>query len=153
MLFYEKSSKLYRVEETNLLITKETDYALRILRALSDGEQITTEGICKRELLPQQFVYKILKKMERAGYVQITRGTDGGCRLIADLKNKSLYDLIEIMEADKRISSCMQPGFQCAWRLKSGSSCTVHSRLLQIQNVLDTELRANSLHQMLFEDE
>ena len=137
----------------NLIITRETDYALRILRALSDGQQITTESICKRELLPQQFVYKILKKMERAGYVQITRGTDGGCRLIANLKDKSLFDLIEIMEADKRISSCMQPGFICEWRLTHGSSCMVHNRLRQIQDVLDTELRKHSLHQMLFDNE
>jgi DNA-binding IscR family transcriptional regulator len=104
-------------------------------------------------LLPQQFVYKILKKMERAGYVQITRGTDGGCRLIADLSTKSLYDLIEVMEAEKRISSCMQPGFVCEWRQSHGSRCTVHNRLIDIQNVLDTELRKHSLHQMLFEED
>lgn len=145
--------KLFFGEGSSLIITRETDYALRILRALSDGQQLTTEEICKRELLPQQFVYKILKKMERAGFVQIIRGTEGGCRLIADLKSISLYDLIEIMEADKRISSCVQPGFECAWRLKNGSACTVNKKLMQIQNVLDTELRAHSLHQMLSEKE
>jgi len=134
-----------------MIISRETDYALRILRALSDGQQITTEEICKREVLPQQFVYKILKKMERAGYIQIIRGTNGGCRLITDLKNRSLFDLIEIMEADRKISACTQPGFECAWRLKNGTKCTVNNKLIQIQNVLDTELRAHSLHQMLFE--
>ena len=139
------------MEGTNLLITRETDYALRILRALSGGEQVTTADICQRELLPQQFAYKILKKLERAGLVQITRGTIGGCRLIADLKKVSLYDLTEIMETDQRISTCMQPGFQCAWRQKCGSKCMVHNQLLQIQSVLDTELRTHSLHQMLFE--
>ena len=59
-----------------MLITRETDYALRILRALSDGEQITVGDVCKRELLPQQFVYKILKKMEHAGLVRIARGAE-----------------------------------------------------------------------------
>jgi len=140
------------VEGTNLLITRETDYALRILRALSEGEQVTTADICKRELLPQQFAYKILKKLERAGLVRIARGTDGGCRLIADLKKVSLYDLTEIMGADKLISACMQPGFQCAWRQKCGSNCRAHNQLMQIQKVLDVELRAHSLHQMLFEE-
>ena len=153
MLSYEMKIEICQVEGLNLLITRETDYALRILRTLSDGQHITTEGICKRELLPQQFVYKILKKMERAGYVQITRGTDGGCRLIADLNSKSLYDLIEVMEAEKRISSCMQPGFVCEWRLSHGTRCTVHNRLMQIQSVLDTELRKHSLHQMLFDED
>ncbi|WP_312693259.1 RrF2 family transcriptional regulator [Caproiciproducens sp.] len=136
-----------------LLITRETDYALRVLRAMSGGEQVTTGDICRRELLPQQFVYKILKKLERAGLVQTTRGVGGGCRLIADLKKVSLYDLTEIMQAEKMISACMQPGFQCAWQQKCSSPCTVHQQLLRIQGVLDAELRALSLHQMLFKDE
>ena len=57
-----------------MLITREADYALRILRALSGGEQVKAAEICERERLPQQFVYKILKKMEQAGLVRIARG-------------------------------------------------------------------------------
>ena len=135
----------------NLLITREMDYALRILRALSGGERMPASEICERELLPRQFVYKILKKLERAGVGQTTRGPEGGCRLVADLHQLSLYDLREIMEAEKMISACMQPGFQCAWQQKYGSSCTVHRHLVKIQKVLDQELRSHSLHQMLFE--
>jgi Rrf2 family protein len=137
------------VEGTNLLITRETDYALRVLRALLGAERVTTADICERELLPQQFVYKILKKLERAGLVQITRGADGGCKLIADLKKVSLYDLTEIIRAEKTISACMQPGFQCAWQQKCDTECMVHQQLVQIQGVLDAELRAHNLHDMI----
>ena len=118
---------------------------------MSHGEQLTAGDICRRELLPQQFVYKILKKLERAGLVQITRGAGGGCRLAADLKKVSLYDLTEVMDAEKLISACMQPGFQCAWQQKCSTPCTVHRQLSRIQGVLDAELRAVSLHQMLFQ--
>nr|WP_255575546.1 Rrf2 family transcriptional regulator [Caproiciproducens faecalis] len=135
------------------MITRETDYALRILRAMASGEQVTTGDICKRELLPQQFVYKILKKLERANLVQITRGVGGGCRLVADLNNVSLYDLTEIMDAEKLISACMQPGFQCAWQQKCSTPCTVHRQIFRIQEILDTELRAVSLHRMLLQAE
>lgn len=139
--------------ESNLLITRETDYALRILRALSDGEQATAKEICRRELLPQQFVYKILKKLSRAGIVQITRGADGGCRLTADLQKVSLYDLTNIMEDDNYISACMQPGYQCEWRQKRNPQCKVNKQLLQIQSVLDKEFRAHSLYQMIHDSE
>lgn len=139
------------MEEINLLITRETDYALRILRALSGGEQLTSGDICRKELLPQQFVYKIIKKLERAGVVRITRGAEGGCRLTADLKKLSLYDLTEIMEAEKIISACMEPGFICARRQECDSGCVVHGNLLKIQRVLDEQLKSYSLHQMLFE--
>ncbi|MDR1977193.1 MAG: Rrf2 family transcriptional regulator, partial [Synergistaceae bacterium] len=126
------------------------DYALRILRVLSDGEQVTVGDVCKRELLPQQFVYKILKKMEQAGLVRIARGAEGGCRLSADLEKVSLHDLITAMKTDRLVGACMQPGFQCAWQGENASSCTVHKQLQQIQEILDTELRKRSLRQMLF---
>lgn len=140
------------MEGINLLITRETDYALRILRALAGGEQLTSGDICRMELLPQQFVYKILKKLERAGVVRITRGAEGGCRLSADLKELSLYDLTEIIETKKVISACMEPGFKCAWRQKYSSKCTVHNNLSKIQRVLDEQLKGYSIHRMLFEE-
>lgn len=133
-----------------LLITRETDYALRILRALSDGKMITVAEICRKEILPQQFAYKILKKLQRAGWIQISRGAEGGCRLSADLKQVSLHSLTLAIGEDRDISACMQPGFQCAWRQQNASACQVHQQLLQIQRVLDTEMKSRSLHQMLF---
>ena len=45
-----------------MVITRETDYALRILRSLLDGELHTVGSIAQEELLPQPFAYKIIKK-------------------------------------------------------------------------------------------
>jgi Rrf2 family protein len=135
-----------------MLITRETDYALRILRALSGGGQVKAEDICKRELLPQQFVYKILKKMEQAGYVRITRGPEGGCRLAVDLRKVNLYNLVATLKGDRLVSACMRPGFQCVWQQTNATHCMVHRQLQQIQDVLDNELRKRSLHLMLFGD-
>jgi Rrf2 family protein len=140
------------VEGTNLLITRETDYALRILRALAAGEQLTSGEICQREILPQNFAYKILKKLNKAGIVHIARGAEGGCRLIADLKELSLYDLMGIIETKKAISSCMEDGYNCAWRQKFGAKCNVHGNLTKIQRVLDDQLKSYSIYKILFQD-
>ena len=64
-----------------MLITRETDYALRILQNLTDGEKRSVGEISQQETIPQQFAYKIAKKLAKAGFIQITRGVDGGCRL------------------------------------------------------------------------
>ncbi len=61
-----------------MLITRETDYALRILRALSGGEQMTVAAIAQDQQVPQQFAYKILKKLSKGGLVSIARGAEGG---------------------------------------------------------------------------
>lgn len=44
-----------------MLISRETDYALRILRALSDGKKRSIEEICSLEATPKQFAYRIIK--------------------------------------------------------------------------------------------
>lgn len=102
-------------------------------------------------MLPQQFVYRILKKMEKGGLVRIARGRDGGAELVADLKKVSLYDLLTIINEKRYISACMQPDYECAWRSAQAASCPVHNQLTQIQDNLDKELKKRSLHQVLFE--
>lgn len=131
-----------------MVITRETDYALRILRALLDGELHAAGEIAQSELLPQAFAYKILKKLEKAGLLEIRRGTAGGCRLTADLDQTSLYDLMLAMGERSDLSACMEPDYQCPWRSSHGG-CGVHCKLLEIQRKLDAELRSHSLQEIL----
>lgn len=134
-----------------MLMTKETDYALRILRALSGQDQLTTKEICDQELLPQQFVYKVVKKLSQAGIIEIVRGVGGGCRLIRDLHDITLLDFINIMEADKLVSACMQSDYLCPWREQHHNFCRVHAHLCQIQEQFNAQLASYSLYTILFE--
>lgn len=130
------------------MITKETDYALRLLRALADGERHTAADLAEGELVPQPFAYKILKKLAKAGLVQVTRGAEGGWQLAADLEKTTLLDLMTAMEEDRSLSACMDPDYRCPWQARHGR-CSVHCRLADIQRRLDRELRSHSLAQLL----
>ena len=61
-----------------MIMTRESDYAVRILRALAGGEKMTVGGICEAEVVPGQFDYKILEKLAKCGYLGIFRGAEGG---------------------------------------------------------------------------
>ena len=67
-----------------MILTRETDYALRIIRAVSDGSQKSVVHIAEEHLIPQQFAYKIVRKLHRAGILSVTRGRreDVACRWI-----------------------------------------------------------------------
>lgn len=67
-----------------MVITRETDYALRILRALLDGKLHTAGQIAQDELLPQAFAYKILKSWRRPDWWRWSaeRRAAVGCRRI-----------------------------------------------------------------------
>ena len=136
-----------------MLITRETDYALRILRILSRGEYYTVGEMADREKFPQKFGYKITKKLEKAGVVRIVRGAGGGCALACDLKTVSLYDLIEAVETNACLTACMTPGYECEWRGSSRRVCTIHGQLARVQGEIDREFRSRSLYWILFGEE
>lgn len=133
-------------------MTRETDYALRVLRALLDGEKRSVGAISKSQLIPQQFAYKITKKLEKAGLVEVTRGTEGGCRLAADLRQVSLYELMLAMGDRSEMFCCMDPAVSCVWRELHGS-CQVNIQIHRIQSRLNEELRAHSLWKILTGEE
>jgi Rrf2 family protein len=133
-----------------MFITRKTDYALRIFRTLADGERHTVSDICRKEVIPQQFAYKILKKIEQAGLVKISRGAQGGCVLVSDLRKTSLYDLMNVLEEDPAISSCVKDGYDCEWKKQCVMQCIVHKQLTHMQEFINEELRRCSLHKLVW---
>ncbi|MFC2471014.1 MAG: hypothetical protein ACFNVI_06380 [Lachnoanaerobaculum gingivalis] len=43
-----------------MLITREMDYAVRIIRALKEGTKVSATEVAKKEHLPQAITYKVL---------------------------------------------------------------------------------------------
>ena len=77
-----------------MLFTKECDYAIRIMRALSDGELVSVSNICAAEQLPSAMTYKITRKTgKNRVFLKSCRGTNGGYCLNRTLSEISLYDI------------------------------------------------------------
>ncbi|MDR1042715.1 MAG: Rrf2 family transcriptional regulator [Clostridiales Family XIII bacterium] len=134
-----------------MLITREIDYALRILRRLQNGELIATPEICRNENLPIHFVYRILKKLDNAGVVDIARGKDGGAKLSCDLGSLTMYTLVEALGERKYVSACTRPGYECEYRRNHKGKCGVHDSLSVMQRDLDGLFRGRTILQMISE--
>lgn len=132
-----------------MLLTRESDYALRILRELSDGELKTVGCICENAVIPRQFAYKILKKLEGAGMLVIIRGAHGGCRKTEDMELYSLYDLIQAVGDCREVNACMDPAYECNWSAAHDTSCRMHSRLYLLQMRVDLELKSILLGELV----
>ena len=135
-----------------MIITRETDYALRILRTLGDGQRHTMKALCEKDAVPQQFAYKIIAKLAKAGIVHNARGSSGGCLLSCDLKELNLYELLEVMGENYQINACMQPGYECTWENHCGSICQIHKKLEVIQKHLQEELANHSIYYLISSD-
>jgi Rrf2 family protein len=134
-----------------MIITREIDYALRILRGLQGGELIATPEICRRENLPLHFVYRILKKLDNAGIVDIARGKEGGAKLSCDLDSVTMYSLVEVLGERKYVSACTKPGYECEYRISHNGRCGVHSNLSAMQKDLDDLFKSKTILQMVGE--
>ena len=131
-----------------MFLTKECDYGLRIIRALSSGEKTTAEDICAVEGVPGQFAYKILKKLERAGYIMSSRGREGGYWLVKSLADITVYDIVTSIDENLFVLDCLKNDRICL-RNTPENPCALHAEIERVQEALVLELRRNSIGDVL----
>ena len=132
-----------------MFLTKECDYGIRITRALADNKQKAVPIICEMENIPQQYAYKILKKMERAGIVQSKRGPDGGYRLVKTPNSFTMYDIVSAIDEKLFLSECLKSRGQLCPRNTPEAPCAVHRELHHIQDMLIREMLSKSMEEIL----
>ncbi len=130
-----------------MLLTRESDYALRVIRALKAGEKRSVKDICGEEDMPEPFTYKILKKLEKAEIVTSIRGAQGGYILAKEIKELSLMDVVEAIDSEFGIIKCTKKDCTCH-REHEAQKCTMHQEFNRIQNVLINEFREKTLEQV-----
>ena len=87
-----------------MFITRESDYAMRVIRALMWEPRLSVSEICERESITAPFAYKILKKLQNAGLVEGYRGVHGGYALKRDPEELSLYEIYSAIDPDMSVS-------------------------------------------------
>lgn len=131
-----------------MLITRECDYGVRIIRALSKGQKMCVNQICEMEDLTPAFVYKILKKLEKKEIVKSFRGSNGGYALKRPVTELTLLDVYLAVEPDFYMIECMNPGKPCIHNSQD-AGCMVHRELERVQKLLVDELAAHSIAEIM----
>ena len=131
-----------------MLLTRECDYGIRIIRALADGGKKTMEEICSTEHIPGQYAYKILKKLQQAEFLRITLGRGGGYQLIKPLQDFTMYDVIIAVDDNLFIFECLRDDAVCPFKTLE-QPCTIHNEFERIHNRLIDELRLKTMNEVL----
>ena len=135
-----------------MFITRESDYAMRVVRALMGETRLSVSDICEREAITAPFAYKILKKLQNAGIVQGYRGVHGGYALKKDPAELTLYDIYSAIDSDMSIIECLNGRCECARHGQNGVPCYAHDELKDIQDELWTMLRRKSIKELFEKD-
>jgi len=124
-------------------MTREMDYALRILRALYEDGQLSAAAVAQKEHMPKAVTLKILKQLHAAGLVTSRRGTSGGYLLQRSCDELYLGELFRALGDLVLVNRCQQPGYRCENRRPE--DCGLCRELSRIQAVLDRELHKTPL--------
>lgn len=132
-----------------MIITRKSDYALRICRVLRDGKIHNVSEICRLESVPRAFAYKILRELESHGIVRSERGNKGGYYLNISLDDVTIYDVVSLLEDDMAMLHCMKEG--CI-RNRPDNPCKVHREIERIQKIMEKEMNRFKLAQIMDDD-
>lgn len=104
-------------------ITRETDYALRIVAFLAKQEDKCGAKVISTELnIPQRFALKILGKLSLSEVLKSYKGNLGGYELNKSAKDITMLEIIEAMQGKVMITNCANKDNECC---KDLCSCTL----------------------------
>ncbi len=93
-------------------LTRQTSYTVRILMycAANSEEFSKVAAISSVYNIPEPYLFKILKPLVDAGYVETVRGRNGGIRLAMAKSDIVLGDIIKLSEENFILAECFEEG-------------------------------------------
>ena len=121
------------------LLTKQTDYAIRVLiyLALNKNGFVGASKISEREKIPYQFLRRILQILGKKNLVESKKGAAGGVKIKTDANNIRIIDIIKHFQGDIELSSCMFRRKLCENRNK----CVLRARLRKIEDTITQQFK------------
>jgi Rrf2 family protein len=107
-------------------LTRGADYAVRALIHLAGlpiSTRIMLPEIARITEAPDDFLYKILQALRRAGFVRSWRGKRGGFEILPAGRSATVKAAIEAIDGPIRLNVCVYPEELCTRR----RGCPVHS--------------------------
>ena len=98
------------------IIKKDTDYAMRMLAylALNNGKSpVAARKLATAGEVPEDFAYKILRKLTRAWLTIGSMGSHGGFKLGKAPKEISFLDVVSAVQGDISVRKCCLANDAC----------------------------------------
>lgn len=100
-------------------LTKQTDYALRVLIhvGLQDGERVRLADIAEAFAISRNHLMKVVNRLGSHGYILTLRGRSGGLLLSRPAETIRVGDVVRDLEDDLRLVECF-PASTSACRIE-----------------------------------
>ncbi len=113
------------------LITRDTDYAVRILCYMAGHkEKLSVADMAKELDIPMAFLRRITQNLSKWGLARSRKGFNGGFNLVVDPEKIRLVDIMEIFQGSFSIKDCMFKKKICPNR----QTCFLRKQLSDIES-------------------
>jgi Rrf2 family protein len=135
----------YHKKELPQMITREADYAIRVMLYLAgcgnDTLPVSTDVLAKEMHIPYRFLRRIVSKMVKAGLVLTTRGRGGGLLPARGAADVSLLDVLTAIDPRSlRLNACLDDTAICP----RSATCAVRREVSDVQTQLTKRLKGIS---------
>jgi Rrf2 family protein len=129
-------------------INRQTDYAVRIILALSKlppGTRKSTSDIRDEMQIPPALSQRIVADLARGNFIQTFPGRDGGIQLARPADQINLLQVIEYIQEPIYVSDCLISNEDtCAF----SGVCPVRNRWAKLRKLIRTELESQTFDQL-----
>ncbi len=130
-----------------MLITRETDYAVRtvLYLAKNGNRRVSVTEIAEAMYIPKSFLAKLLQRLVKNHILQSSRGVKGGFELAKKASAISLLDVMEVMQGPAAINTCAIDSGRC----RMSSTCSVHPVWTGIRREVERKLAKTTIGKLI----
>lgn len=129
------------------LITKKTDYAIRVLLFMSknNGHKFTANQLSKKLEIPWSFLRGVLQILNKHGILTSYKGKAGGFKLNISSGKIYIRDLIKIFQGNIELNQCFIKQDLCP----DIETCVLREKIEEIENYIDRQLDLLNIKSLL----
>tara|TARA_R110002074_G_scaffold267932_1_gene440109 strand:- start:1356 stop:1787 length:432 start_codon:yes stop_codon:yes gene_type:complete len=118
------------------MISKSSKYAIKAVLYLAvhtnENEKAMVKDIATPINVPKAYIAKLLQKLSKQHIISSTRGPKGGFYLRKKNKEKSIMDIIEVIDGNEKFNSCMLSLEDC----DHNNPCPLHKSMNPVRTRL-----------------
>jgi Rrf2 family protein len=130
-----------------MLVTRETDYAVRTVLYLAKNRDRTASvtEVAKAMHIPKSFLAKLLQRLVRSHILTSSRGVNGGFQLAQLPSEITLLSIVEAVQGPAGINVCAIDSKRC----KLSSTCAVHPVWVEIRKEVEKRLKREKIGKLI----
>lgn len=119
--------------------------ALSCLAGTTESGAVLGRDLAELAEVPANYLTKILLVLNRAGFVEATRGTGGGYRLARPPGEISLMQIVELFDPQAALYGCLLDASQ---QCSEATPCPAHERWSEVRDTYMNFLETTTLEQI-----